>query len=137
MKKKQILSTILKYAACIVLGGLISWLVIDQYGYASAASDAERYRVLCDAFTIPGVVLVMVSLLFVISNAGGFDGIGYAVKRAAKMLIPFANKDMEKYYDYKERRQGSKLRGFGFIWQSGLLFLAIALFFMYKFYRVY
>ena len=137
MKKKQILSTILKYAACIIPGGLVTWLVLDLHGYAFASSEAERYRVLCDAFTIPGVVLVMISLLFIISNSGGFDGIGYAVKRAAKMLLPFVGKDMEKYYDYKERRQNSKLKGFSFIWKSGLLFLAAALFFMYKFYQVY
>lgn len=137
MNKKKLRSTIIKYAACLIPAGLISWLVVDLHGYSAAATEAERYRVLCDAFTIPGVTLIMISLLLVISNAGGFDGIGYSMKRAIKMLLPFANKDMEKYYDYRERRQNNKLKGFGFIMKSGLIFLAIALFFMYKFYQVF
>ncbi len=139
MNKKKIKSTILKYAACIVPGGLISYIVIDQYGYAYAAKDFERYRILCDAFTIPGVVLVMIFLLLLIANTGFFDGIGYMMRTAVRKLVPFlsAHDKMEKYYDYTERKKNSRIKGVGFILISGLLFLVVAGFFMVRFYQVY
>lgn len=138
MKNSKLLKTLLKYAACIIPGGIITLLVIELHGYSLAGSDVERYRVLCDAFSIPGVTLIMVAALVLISNAGGFDGIGYSVKYALKRLLPFAGlSDPGKYIDYVERRRASKIKRYSFIWISGLAFLAVALFFMYKFYQIY
>ncbi len=139
MNKKKLKNTILKYAACIVPGGLVSYIVIIQYDYNSATEVFERYRILCDAFTIPGVILVMAYLLVLIANAGAFDGIGYIMKIAVRKLIPFlsAHYMPEKYYDYLERKKNSKIKGVNFILFSGILFLVFALIFMLKFYQVY
>lgn len=130
--------TLLKYACCIIPGGLISWTVISQYGYFTAKTDIERYRVLCDAFTIPGVILIMAGALVWISNLGGFDGIAYSLKIAIKKLIPFgAVEKPERYFDYVERKKGNRLKGYHFILITGMGFLAVALFFMYRFYQLY
>ena len=138
MNNKKLLKTLLKYAVCIIPGGIISAMVLNFHGYSSAGNAVERYRILCDAFTIPGVTLIMVAALVFISNFGGFDGIGYSVKYAIKRLLPFAGiSDPGKYIDYVERRRASRINGYSFIWICGLGFLAVALFFMYKFYQLY
>ena len=109
-----------------------------MHGFSAAASEVEKYRILSDAFTIPGVTLIRVAALVFISNFGGFDGLGYSVKYALKRLLPFAGlSDPGKYLDYVGRRRASRINNYSFIWISGVLFLAVALFFMYKFYQLY
>lgn len=138
MNKKKLLTTLIKYACCIIPGAIISWLVLDQHGYSSALSDVERYRILCDAFTIPGVILIMAGALVWISNLGGFDGLSYSLKIALKRLLPFGSVEKpEKYFDYVERRKGKRLKGYHFIFITGIGFLALALFFMFRFYQLY
>ena len=137
MNKKKLLTTLIKYACCIIPGALISWLVLDQHGFAYA-TEVDRYRILCDAFTIPGVILIMAGALVWISNLGGFDGIAYSLKIAIKRLIPLGSVEPpEKYFDYVERRKSRRLKGYHFIFITGIGFLAVALFFMYKFYQLY
>ncbi|MBR5311073.1 MAG: DUF3899 domain-containing protein [Oscillospiraceae bacterium] len=138
MKNNKFVKILIKYAACIVPATIMTLLVIDTHELALAESEVERYRILTDAFTIPGVVLIMVAALVFISNLGGFDGLGYSLKVAIKRLLPFfgAVPD-EKYGDYVERKRAHRIKGYQFILHSGLLFLAIALYFMYKFYQIY
>ena len=138
MKNNKLLNLLIKYAVCVIPAGLIATLVLSQHGYKEAATDMERYRILCDAFTIPGVILIMVGALIWISNTGFFDGISYSVGIALKRLLPFASIQMEdKYYDYKMRKKEARLKGYHFVFITGAVFLAAALFFMYKFYQLF
>lgn len=121
----------------MVPAGLLAYLTMYLHGYFETVSKMQRYRILCDAFTIPGVVLIMFSALLLISNLGGLDGIGYSLKRMFKMLNPFAKKDMERYAEYIENRKRNRIKGYSFILISGLIFMAVALYFMFKFYSIY
>lgn len=125
---------LLKYGITTLVGGLLTWLTLDLHGFSSAMPKLQQYRLLCDAFTIPGVILVMVGFLVMIANAGNFLGLGYAVKHAVKMLIPFGNKKDERYYDYYQRKQQGKVTGYGFIFVTGVLFMAVAMVFFTLFY---
>jgi len=125
---------LLKYGITALVGGLLTWLTLDLHGFSSTMSKLQQYRLLCDAFTIPGVILVMVGFLVMIANAGNFLGLGYAVKHAVKMLIPFGNKKDERYYDYYQRKQQGKITGYGFIFITGLVFMAVAMVFFTLFY---
>ena len=125
---------LLKYGITTLVGGLLTWLTLDLHGYSSTMPKLQQYRLLCDAFTIPGVILVMVGFLVMIANAGNFLGLGYAVKHAVKMLIPFGNKKDERYYDYYQRKQQGKITGYGFIFITGLVFMAVAIVFFTLFY---
>lgn len=125
---------LLKYGITALVGGLLTWLTLDLHGFSSTMPKLQRYRLLCDAFTIPGVILVMVGFLVMIANAGNFLGLGYAVKHAVKMLIPFGNKKDERYYDYYQRKQQGKITGYGFIFITGLVFMAVAMVFFTLFY---
>ena len=125
---------LLKHGITTLVGGLLTWLTLDLHGYSSTMPKLQQYRLLCDAFTIPGVILVMVGFLVMIANAGNFLGLGYAVKHAVKMLIPFGNKKDERYYDYYQRKQQGKITGYGFIFITGLVFMAVAMVFFTLFY---
>ncbi len=133
MKRWQ--SLMLKYGITVIVAGAIVWLVLDLHEFSRAMPLLEQYRLLCDAFTIPGIILIMLGFLVMISNAGNFLGLGYAVKHAVKMLIPFGNKKDERYYDYYQRKQEQgKAKGYGFLFVTGLLFMAVALVFFTLFY---
>lgn len=133
---ERLKGNLLKYGiSALVCGGLV-WFYVAQRNFA-AQELMEKYRILCDAFTVPGLLLLMFGLLLVISNEGAFDGIGYALSVAWKALIPGGRTKMEKYFDYVERRRSKKVKGIGFLFVVGGVCMAAALVFMVLFYQLY
>ena len=129
---------LIQYGCTVLVSLLLSYLTFSVYGTEKflAGAAVEKYRILCDVFSVPGVMLIMTGFLVMVSNEGAFEGIGYAVKYAAKMLIP-GPKKMEKYYDYLQRRRGKKIQGYGFLFVTGAGNLLIAGIFMALFYNLY
>ena len=136
MKRWQ--SNLLKYGIATAIAAVFVWILLDLQGYASAATQADQYRILADAFTIPGMLLLMVGLLVVVSNEGMFEGLSYVVSYAVKTLVPGMNKGHERYGDYVERkREKGPVKGFGFLFVVGAVFMAAAGVFIALFYSVY
>ncbi len=136
MNGKRVCATVMKYAAAMTVGALMARAVLDMHGgLAGAATAAERYKILCDACTIPGVVFTLGAVLVVIANQGMFYGITYALSYAIRMLIPGMSQREERYGDYVTRKQEKGgVRGFGFLAVTGGLFLALALVFLALYY---
>lgn len=135
---KKVHSLLLKYGITAAVGGCMAWTVLDLHGFAAAQSLVDKYRILADAFTIPGVVILLSGVLVLISNEGMFEGLSYVMSYAVKMLIPGANKDQERYADYVERRrEKGPVKGFGFLFVTGSVSMAAALVFIALFYSVY
>ena len=59
----------------------------------------DWYRILCDAFTIPGLLFLMFGAFMSLSNEGALDGLGYVCVNGLKMLIPGGAMKMERYKD--------------------------------------
>lgn len=138
MKGKNLKTILLKYGITVFIGGLMAYSVISSYGLAAAQTDAEIYRILADAFTIPGVVILLCGVLVAIANEGTFEGLSYAVTYAFKMLIPGTGKTHEKFGDYvARRREKGGVKGYGFLFVVGGVFMAIAVVFIALFYSVY
>ena len=117
-----------------IMAGLFCWL----RDFSPAMPAPERYRILCDSFTIPGTILLMVGLLVLVANAGNFVGLGYVAQHLKDVLMPFSKKKQESYYDYYERKKKrGKVTGIGFIFITGAFYMAIALVFYALFYSVY
>ena len=136
MKDRRTL--LLKYGITAAVGGFMAWSVLDLHGFALAETLADRYRILADAFTIPGVILLLSGVLVLIANEGMFEGISYVVSYAVKMLIPGVSKEQERYADYVERRrEKGPVKGIGFLFVTGGVFMAAALLFVALFYSVY
>ncbi|MBR5446692.1 MAG: DUF3899 domain-containing protein [Clostridia bacterium] len=136
MKRWQ--STLLKYGVTTAIAAFFAWLLLDLRGYAMAVTAVDRYRILADAFTIPGMLLLMVGLLVVVSNEGMFEGLSYVLSYAVKTLVPGMNKGHERYGDYVERRrEKGRASGFGFLFVVGAVFMAAAGVCIALFYSVY
>ena len=97
---------------------------------------AEKYRVLCDAFTVPGLLCLCIGALIWASNDGFFCGIGYCLKAAWRGLIPGVGHKTEGYYDYVTRKQEKRIIGYGFLFVDGAVCMAAALVFFCLFYSL-
>lgn len=128
---------LLKYGITFAIGGLLVWAMLSTRGYAWSAGDAERYRLLCDAFTVPGLLFAMAGLLTAIGNTGSFTGLSYVLRYLGLSLVPGGRKKQESYYDYAQRKKGKEIHGYGFLMISGCVFLAVAIVFLILFYQVY
>ena len=133
---KKVQTRLLKYG---ITGGICLCLVAI-YCVArdfSGLELVEKYRTLCDAFTIPGVLSLCVGVLIWASNDGIFYGLGYCLDVARKALIPGGRWKMEKYYDYVMRHREKAITGYGFLFICGIVCMAVAIVFLVLFYRIY
>jgi hypothetical protein len=127
----------LKYGITAAAAGLITWLVADLHGLGFAADSAVKYRVLADAFTIPGITLIMLWLLALVSMEGIFDGISYALIYTASTLFPgMGGRKNEAYADYVERKAANRgtRKGIAFLWHVGAAYMIPAIVFTVLFY---
>lgn len=128
---------LVKYAfstAFVVLTGMI-YLRLQGF---EEAELVDRYRLLCDAFSVPGVLLIMFGALVWASNEGALLGVSYVARQAVFALIPGKRLEREeKYGDYVARKRDNQVTGYGFLFYTGLVALGIAGIFMVLFYLVY
>ena len=94
----------------------------------------EKYRTLCDGFTVPGVLCLCLGALLWAGKNGAFSGIGYCFRVAGNALLP-GHREQETYYDYARRHQSRP--PYGFLLITGTVCLAIAITFLMLFYRMY
>lgn len=119
---------LMTYGTSFLAGGGIFYLYIWLREFP-AEEAAENYKMLSDAAAAPGILLVAIGTLIWISKQGALDGISFGVSRIFRSLIPGGrmNKD-ERYFDYVEKRRekAKQIRGYAFLFISGLVFLTIA-----------
>ena len=92
--------------------------------------EMDVYRILCDGFSIPGLLLLFAGLMVWLSNEGSLDGVGFILSRAIHLLIPGGAYKHEKYGDYVARRRGKSVTGYGFLLITGLISLGISVIFL-------
>ena len=130
MKKSS--NQIIKYLVTTCVGGLMAVLVLWLRDFSLSLPLYDKYKIIADAFTVPGVCLIMLGLLVWASTEGAFDFLGYAASRIGDMLLPGhgAVSKHETYYQYVERKRGERAKGFWFITFVGFGFLAVAIVFV-------
>ena len=124
------------YGLCALFTWALAAFYISQREFAEA-DRMTQYLILCDAFTVPGLLMLMLGGLLWVLSLGALDGIAYALSYAVRMLIPGAKYRHERYFDYVERQNGKRVKGYGFLLISGGVVMAIALVFMVLFYQLY
>ena len=129
MKKR-----LLQYGFCALFvamtGGCYLWLL-----WPVEADRREYYRLLCDALTVPGVLLLCAGVLVWAKNAGALDGIGYAAGAALRLLIPGRGNRREESYGEHVRRRQKKPGAWDFLVWSGAVTVGISLIFLWLYYR--
>ena len=125
-----------RYAVTAALAALTAAGHLWLHGWSRTLPAEERYRILCDAFTVPGLMLVLIAALVALSNEGSFDALGYAVRYTVRRLIPGAGLRQETYGEFVERhREQGRVKGYGFLLHVGLVFLCAAGVFLYLYFK--
>lgn len=126
--KKNLLKYGISVGVCVAL---VCAYVFSQLDLSNLATvpQVDLYRVLCDAFFIPGVLVLMSALLLTVSNQGALDGISYVMTRAVRMLIPGRAGKIDRFQDHVEKRRAKNVTGYGFLYVVGLVFLGISVIF--------
>lgn len=136
---KELKSKIYSYVIATVIALLMVVLVISQHDF-SELSWADRYRYISDAFTVPGILYIMVYALVWASSQGALDSLRFLLKNVATSLIPgMRSKKPKSYGDYitalNENRKPAKR--FLFLLVIGGILMVISIIFIFLFYQVY
>lgn len=96
----------------------------------------DRYHVLCDAFFLPGVIMIFLGLLMVLNNLGALDTMAFGFSYVLHMLAPGAFDKMDSYLDFIEKRRANRGGGYGFLLVIGSVMIAVSVVFLVLFYSV-
>lgn len=130
--------TLIKYCVSAGLCVLFVWIYLSnyelEYGAFAQQTKLVQLRLLCDCFTIPGLLMLLSGLLMTVANEGALDGLGYLGHYMYHMFIPGMRGSTKRYGDYVASKREKRVRGFGFLYVIGGICMAFALVFyaMYK-----
>ncbi len=133
MKNKLVINLI-KYGATFLFGVALFFLVVSLRDIYSQTSTKEIIRFISDGFIVPGVILICFGALVGVANLGSFYGIGYALKHAVEMLIPFSKKKHQTYKDYVESKK--PIVGYYFLYVVGTIFTLAGVIFVIIWYNM-
>jgi hypothetical protein len=135
--KENKLKLLWKYLICFGVMGIFTVSMLISLGFSFANDLVDIYRDLADAFTVPGLLMVLVGSLVWVSTTGFFDTLTFGVSILFKGLLPFKKGErFERFYDYKARKDEKRLTGYGFIVISGAIFLVIGIIFTALFSKI-
>ena len=120
----------------LILAAVFTFLRLDINALDQVPA-VVLYRVLCDAFTVPGLLMLMFALLMSVSNEGALDGVGYVAAYALKMLIPGGALKVETYKEYLERRRANRVKNYITLYLTAAICMALAAVFLVLFYSVF
>jgi len=127
--------TAIKYASAVACGLLVGGVYLFSNDFFGQ-DLRNMYRLLSDAFMLPGFLMVCLGLMIWLSNEGAWHGVAFVLIRAVKFLIPFGRgtKD-ENYGEFVARQSKKQITGFSFIIVTGVIFLIISAVFMVLFHQ--
>lgn len=120
-------SPLIRYGVCAVVATALLFLILQLNGFWKLTEPQDRLRVLCDAFSIPGALLILASGLVFARNAGAFNGLFYGLRTAKEIFLPFLPHEHVKYQEYLKKREEKRIKGYGFIFFTGLAFLTVGM----------
>ena len=135
--KREFTIKLICYLAATIIAAAVAILYMVSNDVTSL-SGSELYRVLCDAFTIPGLLYLLLWGLIWASHKGALDGLGFVFSNMFAALIPgMRAKRTTKYYDYVQlRRENRKPFSYvRFLGVVGGVFLLVAIVFLILFYH--
>lgn len=118
---------------CYVTSILINAYLVFSYASSRDIGSLElvdRYHVLCDAFFLPGLIMVFLGLLMVMNNLGALDTMAYGFSYVMHMLAPGAFDKMDSYLDFIEKRRANRSGGYGFLLVVGGIMIAVSVVFL-------
>ncbi len=124
-----------KYMITAAIGIVLAVIALLVKRVFAASSARDVFRILADAFTIPGGLLLTTGLGIWILNQGGFDGLIYMTrvlfrtKTQSKEGSISENEEgrVEPYSEFIiKRHNAQQATGYSFIIVTAVVFLALA-----------
>lgn len=125
------------YAICIAVAVGLLLLVLTIGGYWKAEDPMDRARILCDGFSVPGALLVLVAGVLFVSGQGAFNGLLFGLKRGKEIFLPFLRSEYVPYREFIKRRAKKKVTGYGCLFFTGLVFLIVGIVLLVRFNKLY
>ena len=126
-KEINIKSILIRYGVCAVVATALLFLILWLNKFWTLTEPQDRLRVLCDAFSLPGLLLVLTTGLIFVANAGTFNGLLYGLKTGVEIVLPFLPHKYVRYRDFVAKRKEKRVKGYSFICFTGLAFLAVGI----------
>ena len=125
--EKPIVKTLIRYGICTAVGLALMLMVLLINKYWMTEDAQEKLRILCDAFCIPGLLLILSTGLVFARNEGAFNGLLYGLRTAKEVLLPFLPYQHMNFREYVEKKAEKKVKGYSFLLITGAVFLAVGL----------
>ena len=110
-------------------------LLLSFNFFSGELSLQEVMKALSDAFSVTGIILLVLGALVFVSTQGMFDSVSYAGKFVIRAFIPGARSTpMEKYGDYKVGKSEKRITGYSFLFFVGIAFTLIGILFTVLFF---
>ena len=91
--------------------GLVTFIIRDGF---SAEDDKALWHAICDALTVPGLLMTCTGLLSVFSKEGAFDGLSFTTRKAFSQILREEKRNAmpKTFYDYvtvrREKQSGKR-----------------------------
>ncbi|MGN1207770.1 MAG: DUF3899 domain-containing protein [Eubacteriales bacterium] len=128
---------LIRFLVALAVGGVLALLyLLAREFFAGAYEGKDRFRYLADAFTIPGVTLLLSGVLVWCTRQGAFDGVTFSVGLFFRTIFQPNTLTRQKYPDYvAEKREKRKEKpGYAYLYCAGGLYLVVAIVFLLLFY---
>ena len=136
--KKITKNKIISYSVIAAVGLLMSYVFLRLRSFGALTSPAERYMMLADGFTIPGISFLMFGALIWVAGLGALDGLAFVMKGLVRRLIPGSrlnSDDNESYYEYIQKRRAKKTKAHMPLVLVGAAYTVVAVIFIILFYQ--
>ena len=132
---KALKTKIICYLTSIVVCGCLVYSYASSHDIATL-SQVDQYHVLCDAFFLPGLIMIFLGLLMVMNNLGALDTMAFGFSYVMHMLAPGAFDKMDSYLEFIEKRRANRSSGYGFLLVVGSVMVAISVVFLVLYFSV-
>lgn len=134
--KKLTKETKIKYGCALLFSAVIVLITLAKNDFLKGLPAVDVFRILSDAFLVPGILLLMAGILMWISKEGALDSLSWGARKFTGALGPKKDEKEETFLEYVEKRREERTKGFGFLLITGTLMLLISLLFLFLFFKV-
>lgn len=117
-----------RYVVTTGIGIGIFLLITFTQGGFTEPDPAVRWRILCDALFVPGVLLAAFGLLLFAAGGGAFDMLKFSMLKLFSVVMPKKKREElpKTFFDFKMEREAREKVRTGHLMIVGSVFLALA-----------
>ena len=127
------------YISSIIAQSIITVYILWDKNIMGQTDIAEIYKILCDAFFVPGILFTCLGVIIEVSNSGFFNIFSYSMRLFFDSFTKSRTfrSEYETYFDYTVMKTNKEKVTTSYILFTGLLFIGIGVIFNLLFYKVY